>query len=123
MAEQLKSPQREQRDHVADVEAVGRRVKSAIKGNWRGNFFGQFRRVGAIGNEAAPFQFFQDAHARSINGRWLLGKAQRWRRTNKAAAPTPNNPITDGSGTVTVKLSMANGCGGADINVTLLTPL
>jgi hypothetical protein len=31
-----------------------------------GEAFGQFRRVGAIGHEPAPFEFFQDAHTREI---------------------------------------------------------
>ena len=69
MAEQLKPPQGEQRNEVAHVQTVRRRVKAAVKRDRRGKFFCQFRRVGAIGNQAAPFQFFQNAHARRLNRR------------------------------------------------------
>ena len=67
MAEQLKPPQRQQRHKMADVQAVGGRVETAIKRDGRRRFLFQFRRVGAIGDEAAPFQFFQDAHAGRLN--------------------------------------------------------
>ena len=69
MAEQLKPPQREQRHEIADVQAVRRRVEAAVKRDGRGDFLFQFRRVGAIGDEAAPFQFFQNAHAGRLNCR------------------------------------------------------
>ena len=49
------------------MQTVGGRVKAAVKRDGRGEPFGQFRRVGAIGHEAAPFQFFQDAHATKAN--------------------------------------------------------
>ena len=66
MPEQLKPPQREQRHEVANVQTVGGGVEAAIKRDGRGNFFGQLRRIGAIGNKAAPFQFFQNAHAGQV---------------------------------------------------------
>ena len=69
MAEQLKPAQRQQRHQIADVQAVGRRVEAAVKRDGRGDFLGQFRRVGAIGDQAAPFQFFQNAHAGRLNCR------------------------------------------------------
>ena len=62
MAEQLKPAQRQQRHEIAHVQTVRRRVKAAVKRNRCGHAFGQFRRVGAIGHEAAPFEFFQNAH-------------------------------------------------------------
>ncbi len=67
MAKQLKSSQRKQRHEIADVQTVRRRVEAAIERDGRGKFFGQFRRVRAIGNQAAPFQFFENAHARRLN--------------------------------------------------------
>jgi len=67
MTEQLKPAQREQRHEIARVQAVRRRVKTAVKRNRCGDAFGQFRRVGAIGDKAAPFEFFQDAHASQAN--------------------------------------------------------
>ena len=45
--ETLKLPQ-------ADVEAVARGIETAVKRDGRGNLFGQFRRVGAIRDQAAP---------------------------------------------------------------------
>jgi hypothetical protein len=54
MAEQLESPQREQRHEIADVQRIRRGIKTTIKRDGRGNFFGQFRRIRAIGDEAAP---------------------------------------------------------------------
>jgi len=67
MAEQLKPAQRQQRHKVAHVQTVRRRVEAAVKRNRCGHAFGQFRRVGAIGHEAAPFEFFQDAHTGRLN--------------------------------------------------------
>src|SRR5258708_6484046 len=64
MAEQLKASQCEQWNEMADVQTVRRRVEAAVKRDGHGDFFFQFRRVGAIGDKSAPFQFFQNAHAR-----------------------------------------------------------
>jgi len=69
MAEQLKSSQREQGNQVPDVQTVGGRIKAAVKRDGRGKFLFQFRRVGAIGDQAAPFEFFQNAHERRLNRR------------------------------------------------------
>ena len=66
MSGQLKPAQHELPHQMSNMQAVGRRVKTAVKRDGRGNFFGQFRRIGAIGQEAAPFQFFQDVHRREI---------------------------------------------------------
>jgi tetratricopeptide (TPR) repeat protein len=49
------------------VQTVGGWIKTAVKRDRCGHAFGQFRRVGAIGHEAAPFEFFQDAHAGRLN--------------------------------------------------------
>ena len=76
MAEQLKSSQRQQRNQIAHVQAVRRRVKTAVKRNWCGHAFGQFRRVGAIGHKAAPFEFFQSAHPDRLNCRWRIANGQ-----------------------------------------------
>ena len=67
MAEQLKPAQREQRHEIADVQAVGGGVEAAVKRRGRGEALGQFRRVRAIGDEAAPVEFVQNVHARRIN--------------------------------------------------------
>jgi hypothetical protein len=48
------------------MQTVGGRVKTAVKRDGRGNLFFQFRRVGAISHEPAPFEFFQDAHANRL---------------------------------------------------------
>ncbi len=76
MTEQLKPPQRQQRHKMADVQAVGRRVEAAVKRDGRGEFLFQFRRVGAIGDKAAPFEFFQNAHAGRINRRGVNANFQ-----------------------------------------------
>ena len=67
VTEQLKPSQREQGNEIAGMQTVRRRVKAAVKRDRRGNFLFQFRRVGAVGDEAAPFQFFQNAHAQRLN--------------------------------------------------------
>jgi hypothetical protein len=48
------------------MQTVGGRVKTAVKRDGRGNLFFQFRRVGAISHEPAPFEFFQNAHANRL---------------------------------------------------------
>ena len=67
MAEQLKPAQRKQRHKIADVQRIRRRVKAAVKRDGRGNFLRQFRRVGAVGDEATPLQFFKNVHRGRIN--------------------------------------------------------
>ena len=63
MAQQLKPAQRQQRHQVADVQAVGRGVEAAVeRDRARADALGQFLRVGAIGQQAAPLEFFQDVH-------------------------------------------------------------
>ena len=89
MAEQLKPPQREQRHEMADVQAVGGRVEAAVKRDGRGDFLFQFRRVGAIGDEAAPFQFFQNAHASRINCRRANANFQLKFDPPRSARPRP----------------------------------
>ncbi len=63
MAQQLKPAQRQQRHQVADVQAVGGRVKAAVECDGpRADTFGQLLWVGAIGQQAAPLEFFQNVH-------------------------------------------------------------
>ena len=63
VAQQLEPAQPEQRHEVAGVQAVGGRVKAAVKGDGaRADAFGQLLRVGAIGQQAAPLQFVQNVH-------------------------------------------------------------
>ena len=65
MAQQLKPAQRQQRHQVAHVQAVGGRVKAAVKRDGaRADAFRQLLRVGAIGQQAAPLEFFQNVHPR-----------------------------------------------------------
>ncbi len=63
MAEQLKAAQGQQGHQVADVQAVGGGIKAGVEDNRAGGQpFLQFRRVGAIGHQAAPFQFVKNIH-------------------------------------------------------------
>ena len=63
VAQQLEPAQRQQRHEVADVQAVGGRVKAAVEGDGAGaDAFRQLLRVGAIGQQAAPLEFFQNVH-------------------------------------------------------------
>jgi hypothetical protein len=55
----LKSAQSEQRHEIADVQRIRRRVEAAVKRDGRGDFLFQFRRVGAVGDQPAPFKFFR----------------------------------------------------------------
>ena len=63
MTGELEAAEREQRDEIADVQRIGRGIKAAVE---RDGAFGQaFRQgfpVGAVGEEAAPFQLFDDVH-------------------------------------------------------------
>jgi len=63
------------------VQAVGGRVEAAIKRDRRDQFLFQFRRVRAVGDEAAPFEFFQDAHAGRINCRSPIANCQLNRKS------------------------------------------
>jgi hypothetical protein len=54
---------------MADVQTVRRRIKAAVKRDGQRNLPFQFRRVRAIGDEAAPFQFIENAHAGRLNRR------------------------------------------------------
>jgi hypothetical protein len=58
----LKASQREQRHEMPYVQAVAGRIEAAVKREWRGHSLRQFRRVGAIGDEAAPLEFIQNVH-------------------------------------------------------------
>ena len=60
----LKTSQRQQGHEIADVQTVGGRIEATVKRDGRGEALGQFHRVRAIGDEAAPVQFIQDAHRR-----------------------------------------------------------
>ena len=55
MPEELKTAQREQRDEIAHMQAVGGRIKAAIKRDGRGaEPLEQFIFIRAIGHQAAP---------------------------------------------------------------------
>ena len=69
MAEQLKTTERQQRHEIADVQTVGSGVEAAVKRRGRGEALGQFRRVRAVGDEAAPVEFVQNAHGRRLDSR------------------------------------------------------
>src|SRR5581483_10462396 len=63
MAEQLESPEREERNEVADVQAVGGGIESAVDRGRGGNeTFDEFLAVGAIRQQSAPFDFRVDVH-------------------------------------------------------------
>ena len=63
MAQQLEAAQRQQRHEVAHVQAVGGRVKAAVKRDGPGaDALGQLLRIGAIGQQSAPLEFFQNVH-------------------------------------------------------------
>jgi hypothetical protein len=74
MAEQLKSAQSEERHKIADVQRIRRRVEAAVKRDGRGGFILQLRHVRAIGNQPAPFKFFQNAHGRRLQMKRRIGK-------------------------------------------------
>ena len=69
MARQLETPQGEERNQVADVQAVGRRIEAGIE---RDGPFGQPPRqavsVGAVSVETSPRQFAENiwGHAAPI---------------------------------------------------------
>src|SRR5688500_4186371 len=64
MAEQLEAPQAEKRDEVADVEAVGSGIESAIEHDGAGReTFGQLDGVGAVGEQAALLKLVEHIHA------------------------------------------------------------
>jgi len=67
MPEQLEPSQRQQRNEISHVQAVRRRIKTAIKRDGRGSFLGQFRFIRAIGKKTTPFKFFQNAHGSRID--------------------------------------------------------
>ena len=67
MAQQLKSPQREQRHEIAHVQAVGGGIETAVERGGHSEALGQLRGVRAIGHEAAPVEFVQNAHGRKVN--------------------------------------------------------
>lgn len=63
MAVELESTERDERDEIADVEAVPRGIEAAVQGDGTGSEpFEQFDFIRAIGQEAAPFQFFVNVH-------------------------------------------------------------
>src|SRR5437667_2521164 len=62
MPEQLKPAEAEQRHEIARVQAVGSRIEAAVEGQRRGDLLVQFLPVGAIRNQPAPIQFFQNVH-------------------------------------------------------------
>ena len=74
MTEQLKPAQREQRHEIADVQRIRRRVEAAVKRDGCGEFLFQFHRVRAVGHEAAPLQFINDAHLKRLRMKPPLGK-------------------------------------------------
>jgi hypothetical protein len=63
MPRQLKTAQAERRHQVANVQTVSRGIEPAVKRHRPGaQAFLEFRRVGAIGQQAAPLQFFVNVH-------------------------------------------------------------
>ena len=63
---ELEAPQGEEGHEIADVQGIGGRIEAAIKGE--GPFakaLGKRREVGAVGDEAAPLQVFEEGHGRS----------------------------------------------------------
>jgi hypothetical protein len=63
MPQQLKTPQRQQRHEIAHVQAVRGGIKPRIKHHGPGpDPFQKLSLIGAVGNEAAPFEFFVNIH-------------------------------------------------------------
>ena len=86
MAGLLETPQHHQGHEVADVQAVGGRVKTAVKGDGaRIDAFRQLLRVSAIGQQTAPLQFVHNIHLEE--DKWPKANFQgRSFRPNKQAA-------------------------------------
>lgn len=63
MTRQLKAAQRQLRHQVTDVERVPGRIEAAIKRDRpRAQALGERSKVGAIGDEAAPLEVFDQVH-------------------------------------------------------------
>jgi hypothetical protein len=90
MAEQLESPEREQWNEVADVQAVGGGIESAVDRGRGGNeTFDEFLAVGAIRQQSAPFDFRVDVHQHQSYRVWTRGaQGQFWKRPKIIQSPT-----------------------------------
>jgi hypothetical protein len=63
MTRQLKAAQRQLRHQVTDVERVPGRIEAAIKRDRScAEALGERSKVGAIGDEAAPLEVFDQVH-------------------------------------------------------------
>src|SRR5581483_5016878 len=90
MAEQLESPEREERNEDADVQAVGGGIESAVDRGRGGNeTFDEFLAVGAIRQQSAPFDFRVDVHQHQSYRVWTRGaQGQFWKRPKIIQLPT-----------------------------------